>query len=120
MNELVSLVQRRRDANATVCFFRKVLTGQKEAPRRLVTDSLRSYAPAARCILPTAFHETEQYANSRAELSHQSTRQRERQMRRFKSRQHGSTRKTPGSESRYSHAVVHRQGHLRLQRMRGS
>ena len=34
---------------------------------------------------PSVLHCTEQYANNRAEVSHQPTRQRERQMRRFKS-----------------------------------
>ena len=36
--------------------------------------------------MPTVTHDTRQYANNRAEVSHQPTRQRERQMRRFKSR----------------------------------
>ncbi len=35
--------------------------------------------------MPTANYDTEQYANNRAEVSHQPTRQRECQMRRFKS-----------------------------------
>ena len=39
-------------------------------------------------MTPSVVHCTEQYANNRAEVSHQSTRQRERQMRRFKSPAH--------------------------------
>ena len=35
--------------------------------------------------MPSVAHSTEQYANNRAEVSHELTRQRERQMRRFKS-----------------------------------
>ena len=35
--------------------------------------------------MPSVLHCTDQYANNRAELSHEPTRQRERQMRRFKS-----------------------------------
>ena len=35
--------------------------------------------------MPSVIHDTRQYANNRAEVSHQPTRQRERQMRRFKS-----------------------------------
>ena len=35
--------------------------------------------------MPSVGHRTDQYANNRAEVSHQPTRQRERQMRRFKS-----------------------------------
>ena len=35
--------------------------------------------------MPSVVHDTTRYANNRAEISHQPTRQRERQMRRFKS-----------------------------------
>ena len=38
--------------------------------------------------MPSVVHVTEQYANHRAEVSHQPTRERERQMRRFKSAAH--------------------------------
>ena len=38
--------------------------------------------------MPSGTHYTRQYANNRAEVSHQPTRQRERQMRRFKSLRH--------------------------------
>ena len=38
--------------------------------------------------MPSVVHCTEQYANNRAEVSHQPTRQRERQMRHFKSAAH--------------------------------
>ena len=51
----------------------------------LVTDKLRSYGAAHREVMPSAIHCTEQYANNRAEVSHEPTRQRERQMRKFKS-----------------------------------
>jgi len=57
-------------------------------PRRLVTDKLRSYAAAKRTIMPSVAHDTSQYANNRAEVSHEPTRQRERGMRRFKSVAH--------------------------------
>ena len=53
----------------------------------IVTDKLRSYGVAHRELMPEAIHDTDQYANNRAELSHQPTRVRERGMRRFKSRQ---------------------------------
>jgi putative transposase len=66
-------------------FFRRLLKQQGQAPRRLMTDKLRSYAPAHRDVMPGTVHDTRQYANKRAELSHEPTRQRERQMRRFKS-----------------------------------
>ena len=79
------LVQRRRDARAAKRFFRKLLKGQGSPPWRLVTDKLRSYSAAHRSVMPSVVHSTEQYENNRAEVSHQPTRQRERQMRRFKS-----------------------------------
>jgi putative transposase len=79
------LVQPRRDRRAAQCFFRKLLKGQGTEPWRLVTDKLRSYAAAHRTVMPSVIHDTGRYANNRAEVSHQPTRQRERQMRRFKS-----------------------------------
>ena len=51
----------------------------------VVTDKLRSYSAAHRQVMPSAVHDTRQYANNRAEVSRQPTRQREHQMRRFKS-----------------------------------
>jgi putative transposase len=79
------LVQSRRDWRAAKRFFRRLLKGQGCAPRRLITDKLRSYAAAHRAVMPSVVHSTEQYENNRAEVSHQPTRQREAQMRRFKS-----------------------------------
>ena len=79
------LVQPRRDARAAARFFRKLLKGQGAGPRLLVTDKLRSYGTARRVVMASVRHDTRQYANNRAEVSHQPTRQRERQMRRFKS-----------------------------------
>jgi len=54
-------------------------------PRWLITDKLRSYGAAHRNVMPSVEHVTARYANNRAEVSHQPTRQRGRQMRRFKS-----------------------------------
>ena len=79
------LVQPRRDRRAAERLFRKLLKGQGAEPLRLVTDKLRSYGAAHRTTMPSVRHETSQSANNRAEVSHQPTRQRERQMRRFKS-----------------------------------
>jgi putative transposase len=79
------LVQSRRDWRAAKRFFRRLLKGQGCAPRRLITDKLRSYAAAHRAVMPSVVHSTEQYENNRAEVSHQPTRQREAQIRRFKS-----------------------------------
>jgi len=79
------LVQKRRNARAAKRFFRKLLKGLRYVPNQLVTDKLRSYAAAHRTTFPSVRHCTTQYANNRAEVSHQPTRQRERHMRRFKS-----------------------------------
>ncbi len=79
------LVQRYRNARAAKRFFRKLLKGQGSTPWRLVTDRLKSYSAARREVMPSVAHDTGQYANNRAEVSHQPTRQRERQMRGFKS-----------------------------------
>ena len=82
------LVQSRRNQRAAIRFFRKLLKSQDCVPRRLMTDKLRSYPAALRTVMPSVVHCTEQYANNRAEVSHEPTRQRERQMRRFKSAAH--------------------------------
>jgi len=79
------LVERYRNARAARRFFLKLLKGQRRKPWQLVTDKLRSYAAAHRNVMPSVAHDTRQYANNRAEVSHQPTRQRERMMRRFKS-----------------------------------
>jgi putative transposase len=79
------LVQRYRNARAAKRFFRKFLKGQGSVPWRLVTDKLKSYRVAHRVTMPSVTHTTMRYENNRAEVSHQPRRQRERQMRRFKS-----------------------------------
>ena len=82
------LVQSRRNRRAAVRFFRKLLKSQGCVPRRLITDKLGSYAAACRTVMPSVVRCTDRYANNRVEVSHQPTRQRERQMRRFKSAAH--------------------------------
>ena len=79
------LVQPRRDGRAARRFFRKLLKSQRQEPLRLVTDKLGSYRVAHREVMPLVTHDTSRYANNRAGVSHQPTRQRERLMRRFKS-----------------------------------
>ena len=69
-------------------FFRKLLKGLRYVPRVIVTDKLKSYAAAKRKILPRVEHRQSRYLNNRAEVSHQPTRRRERQMKRFKSARH--------------------------------
>ena len=80
-------LQERRDGTAAKRFFRRLLKSHGDKPWRIVTDKLRSYGVAHRELIPAAIHDTDQYANNRAELSHQPTRVRERGMRCFKSSQ---------------------------------
>ena len=49
----------------------------------IVTDKLASYQVAHRELLPSVTHRRSKYLNNRAENSHQSTRVRERVMKRF-------------------------------------
>jgi len=79
------LLQKRRDGRAAKRFFKRLLKTHGSEPRKIVTDKLRSYGVAHRELIPGTIHDTSQYANNRAELSHQPTRVRERGMRRFKS-----------------------------------
>jgi putative transposase len=80
-------LQARRDGRAATRFFKRLLKVNGGEPRKIVTDKLRSYGAAHLELIPDAIHDTSQYANNRAELSHQPTRVRERVMRRFKSTQ---------------------------------
>ena len=79
------LVQSHRNKGAALRFFRKLFKGQASMPWKFITDKLRSYQAALREITPSLTDITDQYENNRAEVSHQPTRQQERQMRRFKS-----------------------------------
>jgi putative transposase len=74
-----------RDGAAANRFFKRLLKNHHCEPGKIVTDKLRSYGVAHRDLIPEALHDTAQYANNRAELSHQPTGVRERVMRRFKS-----------------------------------
>ncbi len=94
------LVQKRKDKQSAVRFFKKLMKGQGCSARKIVTDKLPSYGAARKMIMPTSMHCHERYANDRAEVSHEHTRAQERQMRRFKS---------PGQVQRF--LVVHSQVH---------
>ncbi len=87
-NVLDILVQSRRSAKAAKRFFCELLKGLQYVPRVIVTDKRRRYAAAKREILPGVEHRQSRYLNNRAEVSHQPTRRRERQMQRFKSARH--------------------------------
>ncbi len=78
-------LQTKRDGAAAMRFFKRLLQSHGGEPRKIVTDKLRSYGVAHREVFPEANHDNDQYANNRAEQSHEATRVRERGMRRFKS-----------------------------------
>ena len=78
-------LQSRRDGATAKRFFKRLLRNHGNEPRKIVTDKLKSYGVAHRELIPESIHDTTQYVNNRAELSHQPTRVRERGMRRFKS-----------------------------------
>lgn len=78
-------LQSKRNGAAAKRFFKRLLLSHGGEPRKIVTDKLRSYGVAQRELMPEVIHDTSQYANNRAEQSHQPTRARERGMRRFKS-----------------------------------
>src|ERR687883_1325577 len=78
------LVQSRRDKGAAKRLLRKLLKRQCRAPRVMITDKLASYGAAKKEIMPGVEHRQHKGLNNRAENSHQPTRRRERQMKRFK------------------------------------
>jgi putative transposase len=84
-NELDILLQRRRNTKAAKRFFKKILKKYGFVPRVIITDKLRSYKAARKSILKSTEHRSHKRLNNRIENSHQSTRIRERQMRKFKS-----------------------------------
>ena len=100
------LVQAKRNKRAALKFLRKLLISRPE-PNRITTDKLRSYSAALKATNSSTPHDTSQYRNNIVEISHQPTRQQERQMRKFKS---------PGQAQRFlaCHAVIN--NHFRLQR----
>jgi len=79
------LVQSRRDKRAAKRLLRKLLRRQARPPRVLVTDKLASYPAAKKELMSGVEHRRHKGLNNRAENSHQPTRRRERQMKRFKS-----------------------------------
>jgi putative transposase len=78
-------LQAKRDGAAAKRFFKRLLRSHGGELKKIVTDKLRSYCVAHRELMPDVIHDTRQYANNRAEQSHEPTRVRERVMRRFKS-----------------------------------
>jgi putative transposase len=79
------LVQSRRDRKAAKRLLRKLLKKHAMAPRCMITDKLGSYSAARREMGLAIEHRQHKGLNNRAENSHQPTRRREWQMKRFKS-----------------------------------
>src|ERR1700758_3774393 len=100
------LVQSRRDTQAAKRLLRKLLKRQMRPPRVMITDKLASYGAAKTEIIPGVEHRQHKGLNNRAENSHQPTRRRERQMKRFKS---------PGQAQRFlsAHDQINNLFHLR-------
>ncbi len=96
------LVQSKRDQKAALKLMRKLLKRQGFVPDVIVTDRLRSYGAALRELGISNRHQMGGRLNNRAEVSHQPTRQRERQRRRFRS---------PGSAQKFlsTHAAIYNQ-----------
>jgi putative transposase len=82
---LDALVQSRRDKRAAKRLLRKPLKRQGRTSRAMITDKLASYPAANQELMPGVEHRRHKGLNDRAENSHQPTRRRERQMKRFKS-----------------------------------
>jgi putative transposase len=77
------LVQERRNQEAAERFLRRVLDGEGQAPRVVVTDTLASYPPARKRVLPQTEHRRHKGLNNRAEHSHRPVRKRDRVLQRF-------------------------------------
>jgi len=110
-------LQAKRDGPAAKRFFRRLISSYQCEPRKIATDKLRSYGVAHRELTPEAIHGTSQYANNRAEQSHEATRVRERGMRGPASRKFKST----GQAQRFlnAHAAVYKLFTLRVQAILG-
>lgn len=81
---LDTLIQKRKNTDAANRFFRKLMTGQGRVPLDITTDKLGSCRAAKREVMCSVPHHCERYANNRAEVSHEHTRARERQIRGFR------------------------------------
>jgi putative transposase len=74
-------LQAKRDGAAVKRFLKRLLRSHGTEPRKIVTDKLRRYGVAHRELMSDVSHDNSQYANNRAEQSHEATRVRERVMR---------------------------------------
>jgi len=89
---LDEIVQNRRNTKAAKRLLTRLLKKQGLAPKRIITDKLRSYGAARRQVMPGLEHRSHKGLNNRAENSHVPLRKRERTMQGFRS---------PGSLQRF-------------------
>jgi putative transposase len=89
---LDEIIQNRRNTKAAKRLLTRLLKKQGIAPKRMITDKLRSYGAAKRQVMPNVEHRMHKGLNNRAENSHVPLRKRERMMQGFRS---------PGSLQRF-------------------
>jgi putative transposase len=82
---LDEIVQTRRNTKAAKRLLVRLLKKQGLAPKRIITDKLRSYGAAKRQVMPEVEHRSHKGLNNRAENSHVPLRKRERMMQGFRS-----------------------------------
>ena len=75
------LVSARRDADTAKRFFRRALSMLKVGPSEVVTDAAAIYPSVLDELIPSAWHQVEQYANNPIEASHGQLKHRLRPMR---------------------------------------
>lgn len=82
---LDEIIQNRRNSKAARRLLTRLLKKQSIAPKRMITDKLRSYGAARRQVMPHVEHRSHKGLNNRAENSHVPLRKRERMMQGFRS-----------------------------------
>ncbi len=82
---LDEIVQTRRNTKAAKRLLVRLLKKRGLAPKRIITDKLRSYGAAKRQVMPEVEHRSHKGLNNRAENSHVPLRKRERMMQGFRS-----------------------------------
>lgn len=82
---LDEIVQSRRNTKAAKRLLTRLLKKQRMAPKRMITDKLRSYGAARRQVMPQVEHRAHKGLNNRAENSHLPFRKRERTRQGFRS-----------------------------------
>ena len=82
---LDEIVQNRRNTKAAKRLLTRLLKKQGIAPKRMITEKLRSYGAARRQVMPHVEHRSHKGLNNRAENSHVPLRKRERMMQGFRS-----------------------------------